>query len=54
MNKLENMKKNIEHQDRDKLKYGISPLHARIKFFECLLRLSYRYADINIIILFLH
>lgn len=28
---------------RGKLMYGISPLHARIKFMEFILKLSYRY-----------
>lgn len=40
MNDLEILKTKTESEDA--LKFGISPLHARIKFMECILHIAYR------------
>lgn len=42
MNNLNCSKSVLNNDNNDKLKYGLSPLHARIKLFEYLLNISYR------------
>lgn len=39
MNNLKNVERRLE--DPSKLKFGISILHSYIKFFECILHISY-------------
>lgn len=43
MNDLKNKNHEIGADKNEVFKYGLSPLHARIKFFEFILHLSYRY-----------
>lgn len=42
MNDLAAMKARLIHVKVDHFQYGLSPLHARIKFLECILKISYR------------
>lgn len=47
LNNIDNISKKLEVEERNNLKFGISPLHARIKFMEFFLHLSYRFEKKN-------